>query len=144
MVEPGMEEPGLREPAAAAAEPDSAAAEQAAPLSEEEELAADQDRFARMPDPELALAYSDALDQMDLQPAESERGARLLRYAGSALGEALTRPTFADIGQGAPALESVPRMGRRRRRRAEAINTLRRACAQAIEEMSAEEAVSSR
>jgi hypothetical protein len=33
-------------------------------------------------------------------------------------------------------------MGRRRRRRAESINTLRRACAQAIDEMSsAEEAV---
>jgi hypothetical protein len=108
-------------------------------LSEDEELAQDQERFARMSDVELAHAYSNALDQMDLQPAESESGARLLRYAGSALGEALTRPTFADIGQGPPALEPVPRMGRRRRRRAEAVNTLRRACAQAIEEISAEE-----
>lgn len=119
------------------------AAQEPEPRSEdEEELAEDQERFARMNDDELARAYSDALDQMDLQPAESERGARLLRYAGSALGEALTRPTFADIGQGPPPLEDVPRMGRRRRRRAESINTLRRACAQAIDEMSsAEEAL---
>ena len=144
VVDPGaVEVPGVPdEPAVAAEAP--ADEPSATPLSEEEELAQDQERFAKMDDADLAFAYSRALDDMDHQPAESEQGARLLRYAGSALGEALTRPTFADIGQGAPALEKVPRVGRRRRERAEAINTLRRACAQAIEEMSADEAVSPR
>lgn len=135
-------EPEPQEP-----EPDQPAAEQLAeterqePVSEEDELEANQARFAAMSDPELARAYSDALDAMDGAPPESEDGRRLLRFAGSALGEALTRASFADLGGGAPPLERVPRVGQRRRERAEAINTLRRACAQAIQEMASEDAL---
>jgi hypothetical protein len=140
------EEPAAEEPADSAPGTEVGADPQAEVdprQAEEDELARVQERFARMSDHELARAYSDTLRAMDAEPMESEEGQRLLRYAGSALGEALTRPSFADLGQGGPPLEKVPRLGRRRRERAEAINTLRRACTQAIEEMAADEAVRS-
>jgi hypothetical protein len=135
-VEPEVEEPEVEDEDDDEPEAD---AEQADEQSDEErELQEDHARFAAMPDGDLAIAYVGAVERLEAEP-EDGRQSRLLRYAGAALGEALTRPAFADIGQGAPAPEPVPRFGRKRRQRAEAINALRRACAQAIEEIDSDD-----
>jgi hypothetical protein len=123
----------------APAEPDVEEQElEAEPPDEERELEEDHARCAAMADADLALAYTGAIARLEDEP-EGERSARLLRYAGAALGEALTRASFADLGQGAPAPDPIPRFGRRRKERAEAMNALRRACAQAIEEIDADD-----
>ena len=127
----------VEEPHTAPAEAPHAAADDSERLSaEDRELEADHAHFAPMDDAELALAYTEVIGQLKAEP-DREQADRMLRFAGAALGEALTRPGFADLGQGAPPPEPVPRWGRRRRERAEAINVLRQACAQAIHEIDA-------
>jgi hypothetical protein len=150
---PAAEEAGLTEEFQAVAEPEAVAEEEPEALAEEEpeavteavaepELDAEPDdpelaefhaAFAQMSDGDLALAYTRTMATVNEMSEGTLTGKRRLRYAGAALGEALTRASFADVGQGPPPLEPVPRMGRRRKQRAEAINTLRLACAETIE-----------
>lgn len=128
--EPEPDEPEPDEPALYAAEPEPEPTD----AEVEAEIAGYHAEFAEMSDADLAFAYSRAMTAVAPESADAVYEARRLRYAGAALGEALTRPTFADVGAGPPPPEPVPRVGRRRRERAEAINTLRQACAQVIEE----------